>query len=244
VFGVDHLSVSVDRENLEIDTSLDNQINKKPGFWGKLHRKFVSKFSPHRYNQKFPRQVSLDDDINKQLILTIMPSHVCYKNVDGVIETVPIFDFFSKNFNLGTGNSIPRLILIFLEKIISVTINYYLKNRDQLPVEQTSNKNFELIKEGFFEEAYNLFKEDIYINFSKLNPEFEREILLFKEKIGNKYSFRAKDLKNIINITNDEQLYHFCNYMLHIGFFQRTNSVSSIENMKFELPIMFRIVKK
>ena len=244
VFKTNHLGVSVDRENLEIDTSLDNQNNKKPDFWGKLYRKLVKKFNADAYSQKFPRQVSLDDDINQQLILTIFPNHVCYRTSEGNIDTISIFEFLATNFNLGTRNSIPRLILIFLEKVMTVTTNYYLKNGDQLPIKKTDLNNFEIIKEGFFDEAYSLFKEEIYINFSKLNPEFEKPILLFKEKIGNKFSFRAKELKNIVNITNDEELYHFCSYMLHIGFFERTNSVTTIENMKFELPVMFRITKE
>lgn len=240
VFNLDRISVSVNSESLKIDTSLDNQTGKKPGFWGRIYRKLTKKFNPHLYEQKFPRKVSLDDDINKQLISTILPNHVCYIATNGDIETISVFDFFATNFNLGTGNSIPRLILIFLERLISVTNEYYLKNRDLLPIEQTVNKNFEFIKEGFFEKAYSLFKEDIYLNFSKLNPEFEDSILLFKEKIGNRYSFRAKDLKNIVNINNEEDLYNFCSYMEHIGFFKRTNNLTTIEGMKFELPLMFR----
>lgn len=239
VFGLE-IGVKFNSQSLKIDTSLDNQINKKPGFFGRIHRKFIAKFNPDLYEQKFPREVSLDDDINKQLINTILPNHVCFVNNNGDIETISVFDFFAQNFNLGTGNSIPRLILIFLERLLSVTNEYYLKNRDLLPIKQTSKNNFELIKEGFFEEAYSLFKEDIYLNFSKLNPEFEKPIMLFKEKIGNKYSFRAKDLKNIVNITDDEELYNFCNYMVHIGFFKRTNSLVTIDSMKFELPSMFR----
>jgi len=240
VFKLDRLGVTVNSESLKIDTSLDNQTSKKPGFWGIIHRKFIAKFNPDSYEQKFPRKVSLDDDINKQLISTILPNHVCYLNSNGEIETISVFDFFAENFNLGTGNSIPRLILIFLERLISVTNEYYLKNRDLLPIKQSENKNFEVIKEGFFEKAYSLFKEDIYMNFSKLNPEFEKSILLFKEKIGNKYAFRGKDLKNVVNITNDEDLYNFCSYMVHIGFFKRTNNLTTIESMKFELPPMFR----
>lgn len=244
VFAVDNLGVTVNSRSLKIDTSLDNKRNKKPRFWKRMHRRFISKFNPDIHEQKFPRKVSLDDDISKQLILTIFPNHVCFRKVSGEVETISVFDFFSLNFNLATGNTIPRLILIFLENIMTVTKEYYLKNRDLLPIKHNENNNFEIIKEGFFEEAYSLFKEDIYLNFSKLNPEFEQAILLFKEKIGNKYSFRAKDLKNIINITEDEDLYNFCNYMTHIGFFKRTNGLSSIEEMKFELPPIFRREEK
>ncbi|MFN3195269.1 MAG: P-loop ATPase, Sll1717 family [Chlorobiota bacterium] len=240
VFKLDNLGVTVDSHNLKIDTTLDNQSNKKPNIFGKLYRNFIAKFKPELYEQKFPREVSLDDDINKQLIQTLLPKHVCYKNEEGQIETISVFDFFAENFNLGTGNSIPRLILLFLERLISVTSEYYLKNSDLLPIKLTDQNNFELIKEGFFEEAYSLFKDDIYLNISKLNPEFEKSILTFKERIGNKYSFRAKELKNIVNITDDEELYNFCSYMVHIGFFKRTNTLATIDRMKFELPPMFR----
>jgi hypothetical protein len=165
---------------------------------------------------------------------------VDYKNEEGKIIEVDIFDYLSENFNLGTGNSIPRLILIFLQKTLSVASNYYIENFDQTSIIQNDQKCFELFKKGFFEEAYTDFKNEIYINFAKLNPEFEGKIMIFKEKIGNRFSFKAKDVKVLLNIKDDNELYHFCEYLLHIGFLKRTNSTSAIDDMKFELPLLFR----
>jgi hypothetical protein len=67
--------------------------------------------------------------------------------------------------------------------------------------------------------------------------------MLFKEKIGNRYSFRAKELKGLLNIKDDLQIFHFCEYLLHIGFLQRTNTSTSIEEMKFEIPTIFRNIR-
>lgn len=243
VFKISSLKVLVDTESLEIDTSLDNHQKRKLSIWGKIEKRFLKKFNPVEFKQKFPRKTNLDDDINKQLIATLLPDHVCYRNEEGKVETISLIDFFADNFNLGTKNSIPRLILLFLEKLISITTDYYLRNSDQMPIKQNEKNRFELINEGFFEQAYSAFKKEIYINFSKLNPDFERKMELFKEKIGNRYSFRAKELKSMLGFTNDDELYHFCNYMLHIGVFERTNSSTTIENMKFELPLIFRNIK-
>ncbi len=243
IFNIAKLKVSVDTESLEIDTSIDNQQKNKTSFWNKVEKRFWKKFKPNEYEQKFPRKINLDDDINKQLITTLFPNYVSFKNEEGKLERVSLFDFLANNFNLGTKNSIPRLILLFLENLISVTTEYYLKNSDQLPIKQNEENRFEIVKEGFFEKAYCEFKKEIYINFSKLNPDFEKTMILFKEKIGNRYAFRAKELKSILNIKDDKDLYHFCNYMIHIGVFERVNSSSAIENMKFELPIIFRNVK-
>ncbi|WP_461631996.1 P-loop ATPase, Sll1717 family [Labilibaculum euxinus] len=237
------LQVYVDTESLEIDTSMDNQGKDKLSLWGKFQKRLLKKFNPDEYKQKFPRKTNLDDNINKQLITTLFPDHVCFKSEDGKVETKSLFDFFANNFNLGTNNSIPRLILLFLEKLISVTTDYYMKNSDELPIKLTDENRYEIIREGFFEKAYEDFKKDIYINFSKLNPEFESKMLLFKDKIGNRYSFRAKEIKNFANFSDDNELFHFCNYMLHIGVFERTNSSTTIENMKFELPFIFRNIK-
>jgi len=242
LFDKDHLSVTVDRQNLEIDASLEND-NMKPGFFGKLYWKFIKKVKPEVYQKKYPRTVNLDDDINIQLMATILPTYVSFRNEEGKAESITLLDFFAHHFNLGTGNSIPRLALIFLEKIISVTANYYLKNSDQMPIHLNGENRFDLIKEGFFEEAYELFKEDIYVNFSKLNPEFERLIMKFKDKIGNRHAFRAKELKGLLGITDENELYHFCDYMEHIGMFKRVNKNTTIENMKYELPPIFRRTK-
>lgn len=240
IFKLEHIRVSVAQENLEIDTSIDTDNYIKPPFYVIWYRKAMKKINKAHYEQKFPRKDNLDDNINKQIILSFLPKYVSFKNQDGKIEKIEIFDYLSNNFNLGTGNSIPRLILIFFDKIFNGISEYYLRNRDELPVQKTDSNCFELVKEGFFIKAYEDFKKDIYINFSKLNPDFENEILLFKEKIGNRYSFRAKELKNFLSIKEDFELIHFCNYMMHIGIFRRTNSSTSPENMKFEIPIMFR----
>lgn len=240
IFKLEHIIVSVAQENIEIDTSLDIDNYIKPPFYVRWYRKAIKKINKAHYEQKFPRKVNLDDNLNKQLIQTFLPKYVSFKNDSDKIEKIEVFDYLSQNFNLGTGNSIPRLVLIFLEKIFSTICEYYLKNRDELPVKKSDTNCFELVKEGFFLRAYEDFKNEIYINFSKLHPDFESEILLFKEKIGNRYTFRAKELKSFLNIKDDLELIHFCNYMMHIGIFQRTNSSTSIENMKFELPKMFR----
>ena len=67
--------------------------------------------------------------------------------------------------------------------------------------------------------------------------------MLFKEKIGFRYTFRAKELKGLLNIKDDLEIYHFCEYLVHIGFLKRVNSSTSIEDMKFEIPLIFRNIK-
>jgi DNA polymerase III delta prime subunit len=240
VFGLNNLILSVNQENLEIDTSIDTENYIQPNLLVKIYRKIIKKINPEQYALKFPRKVNLNDNLNKQIILSIFPKYVEFRNDEGKLIEIDIFDYFSENFNLGTGNSIPRLILIFLDKVLSVAKNYYIDNPDQTPIKLSINKCYEVIKKGFFNTAYQEFKTDIQINFSKLNPEFEKTINLFYEKIGNRYSFRAKEIKNLLNIKDDLEIYHFCEYLLHIGYIKRTNTSSSIENMKFEIAHIFR----
>lgn len=240
VFKLEQLKLFIANENLEVDTAIDTENFVKPKFYVRWYRKLMKRWKPQQYALKHPRKVSLNDNLNKEIILSVFPKHVDFINVDGKTEEIDIFDFFSEKFNLGTGNTIPRLILIFLQKLITITCNYYMNNIDQMPIKQSENKCFEIIKKGFFVEAYKDFKEEIYLNFSKLNPEFEKKILLLKERIGNRYSFSAKDLKGLLEFKENTELFHFCNYLLHIGLLKRTNKTTTIENMKFELPEMFR----
>ncbi|MBL0328252.1 MAG: hypothetical protein IPP64_02245 [Bacteroidetes bacterium] len=243
VMNITSIIANIDKETLEIDTSIDTDNYIRPNFLTRSYRWIVKKLNPEHYAQKFPRKVNLSDDLNKQIILSIFPRYVDFKNEDGKIIEMDIFDYFSNNFNLGTGNSIPRLILIFLEKCLTISVNYYNDNPDQLPIMQNKHKCYELIKKGFFEKAYEEFKKEIYLNFAKLNPEFESKIMLLREKIGNRFTFRARELKGLLEIKEDEELNYFCGYLLHIGFLRLTNATSNIEDMKFELPVMFRNTK-
>ena len=240
IFKLEHIKVSVDQETLEIDTSIDTSNYIRPNLLTRLYRKILKKIDSEHYSQKFPRKVNLNDNLNKQIILSIFPKYVDFKNEEGKIIEKDLFDYLSENFNLGTDNTIPRLILIFLQKTLSVANNYYIENFDQPSIYLNDQKCFELFKQGFFEKAYSDFKNEIHINFAKLNPEFESKMMLLKEKLGNRYSFRAKDLKMLLSIKDDIELYHFCSYLLHIGYIKRTNSTSAIDDMKFELPKIFR----
>lgn len=243
IFKLNNLVISLDNETLEIDTSIDTDNFVRPSFFVRKYRKILKKLNPSHYAQKFPRKTNLNDNLNKQIILSVFPKYVDFKNEEGKIIEMDIFDYFSENFNLGTGNSIPRLILIFLDKVISVAKNYYIENSDQTPFIKSEHQCFEVFKKGFFIKAYAEFKEDIYLNFAKLNPELEDKVMLFKEKIGYRYSFRAKELKGLLNIKDDLEIYHFCEYLVHIGFLKRVNSSTLIEDMKFELPLIFRNIK-
>ena len=240
VFKLEQLKLFIANENLEIDTSIDTDSFIKPKFYVRWYRKLMKKWKPQQYALKHPRKVNLNDNLNKEIILSVFPKHVGFINGDGKVQEIEIFDFFAQKFNLGTGNTIPRLILIFLQKLITITRNYYMDNIDQMPIKQSDNKCFEIIKKGFFVEAYQEFKDEIYLNFSKLNPEFEQKILLLKERIGHRYSFSAKDLKGLLDFKENADLFHFCNYLLHIGLVKRTNNTTTVENMRFELPEVFR----
>lgn len=240
IFNIQNLKAHINFEELEIDTNIHSENFDNPKLFSRLYRSIIKKVYSKHYAQKYPRTTNLTDKIAKDLILTIFPKYVEFRDEEGKNIRMELFDYFSKNFNLGTGNSIPRLILIFLEKVLSTTSNYYLNNPDQLPIKQSETECFEIIKQGFFQTAYDEFKGEIYINFSKLNPEFEKNILLFREKIGNRYSFKAKDLKGFLDIKDDEELFRFCSYLIHIGLLKRTNSSTIIKDMKFELPVMFR----
>lgn len=243
VFKLEHLKLFIANENLEVDTSIDTENFVKPKFYIRWYRKAMKKWKPQQYALKHPRKVNLNDNLNKEIILSIFPKHVGFINGDGKTQEIEIFDFFSQKFNLGTDNTIPRLILIFLQKLMTITRNYYMENIDELPIKQSENKCFEIIKKGFFIDAYAEFKTEIYLNFSKLNPDFEQKILLLRERIGNRYSISAKELKNLLDFKEDPELFHFCNYLLHIGLLKRTNNTTTVENMKFILPEMFRNTK-
>jgi hypothetical protein len=154
IFKLEQIKVSIAQENLEIDTSIDTDNYIKPAIHIRLYRKAMKKLNKAHYEQKFPRKVNLDDNLNKEIILSFFPKYVSFKNENGKIEKVEIFDYLSNNFNLGTGNSIPRLVLIFLDKIFNRISEYYLKNRDEMPIKISESNCFELVKEGFFIQAF------------------------------------------------------------------------------------------
>jgi hypothetical protein len=240
VLGLNSINITVDHNDLEIDTSEEIKSYKSPNIGQRLYRSILKRVNPNHYAQKFARKVNLSDDINKQIILTIFPRYIEHVNNDGKTTDMDIFDYFSTHFNLGTGNSIPRLFILYLNKCFEIIKDYYRANQDQIPNLDSKTNCYEIVKRGFFSKGYKEFQKEVYNNFAKLNKEFEPLINLFKDKRGNRITFRAKELKGLLNI-NDGELELFCDYMIHIGMFTLTNNSSSLDNQKFEIPILFRL---
>src|SRR5690606_26814513 len=95
IFKLSTLYLSVDHETLEIDTSIDTDSYIRPDIFTRGYRRFLKWINPKHYAQKFPRLVNLNDNMNKQIILSIFPRYVDYKNEEGKIIEMDIFDYFS-----------------------------------------------------------------------------------------------------------------------------------------------------
>jgi hypothetical protein len=239
VLNLASLGITVKQEKLEIGSSAITENYHSPNFIIKLYRLAYKVLKPNHYAQKFPRKVNLTDEINKQVILTIFPKFIEHISTEGKKEDIEVFEYLATHFNLGTGNSIPRLFILFLNKLFEIIKEYYVQNFDSLP-SLNNEKCYELIKHGFFSSAYKNFQTEVFKHFISLNREFEKKLNLLHNKKGQRYSFIAKELKGFIDFKNNDDLSIFCEYLVHIGYFKKTKDNIAVENQRFEIPILFR----
>ena len=98
------------------------------------------------HDRRTARNVTAFDEISRQLILLIVPKEVLHRTSSGSKEKHELFSYLASHFDLGDGHTTPRIILLFLQKLVAVSATYYQENPDETHMTLTDKKEFPLFK--------------------------------------------------------------------------------------------------
>lgn len=239
-FSSENFSFKMEEKNIPSIFQNENSLFK---ILKKVLPKCISK---NMKNFKSLRKTKVDftEEINKEIIFSLMPEKVPHINENGVHEYIDFLDFIVSHFALGSGFVNPRHILIYFNMLFANLNDYYLNN-PQLKIVKDENGKYNLIPEEIIQETYNDFKDSLIEIFGSLDKSWNDWFVKFQARRGVKYSFSYKDLLEMLQIheKNEENFKCFLAFFVHSVFFEVPNNYKDYRKKRFILPIALRKAK-
>lgn len=255
VMELQRLAMTIDEEKLYLDkNSIENFYFRESKFRNvkalveldKLNRQFIAWFKKHILricrDDREGKQINFMDEVNRQVITSMFPKVMQHSNNKGNMEQLSIFKFIETHFTLATGNTTPRLLVIYLEKCLDGMKSYYRQNPIDM-VELDQYNEYPLMKLELLSAAYRDFQTIVLNTFAKTSSIWEQHFNYLRTKRGGKFTFQYADLKKFTLIEEDEDLNNFLAFLCHIGFLICNNSMAPHQDRTYYLPIMFRLSK-
>lgn len=235
-----YLQLSIDERKLYIDES-SAQENEKTTESHRINflRKLIDRF--REGDSRSGRHISFTDEVNREIITSIFPRIITHRNSASKKESCDIMHFCSSHLSLSNNLLTPRIAIMFIEKCIEFTINYYRDNPDLQTVELDENNEYPLIKKSCMSNAYEEFREDLWASFQKNMPfVWQPFFKVFRRKRGSKYEFSYTELDKILRFNDREQMRQFIAFLCHIGVLENIDPAEGLPQRNYKLPIALR----
>lgn len=120
---IKHFKCSID----EHDPLLGGRRSSGRRLFAFLKKHVPSVFGSNR-DQYDSRDITIKDQIRKEIITSIFPEEVNHYSLQGKEIRSDLFKYFEGHFSLASGETTPRIMLIFLKKVIAESKGYYAGN--------------------------------------------------------------------------------------------------------------------
>lgn len=238
-----HLQLKVDERKLCIDES-STQDSEEPIEGNRLNflmRKVIDQFRVS--DSRGGRHISFTDEINREIITSIFPRNTRHLNSAGNHENCDIMYFCNSHLSLSNNILTPRIVIMFIEKCLECTRNYYRDNPDLHIVELDANNEYPLIKKRCMSHAYDEFREELWTSFQKNMPFVWQPFFKdFRRKRGSKYEFSYKELEKMMgfSVNDRDQMRQFIAFLCHIGVLENVDPGAALPQRNYKLPIVLR----
>lgn len=190
------------------------------------------------------RTINLTDKFSRDVITFVFPRQVPHLNMDGMEAELDIFEYLSSHFNLAHGNTTPRIMLMFLEEVLSSARGYLRSNPDQANeyIEATEEKEFPLIRKKYVIDGYAALKEKIWdaLIDETRSDEWKAFLRVLRRKLTGLTELGFKQIQKLIKIKSEEEAEKFLGYCTHKGLFECLNRGEKREQLLFSVPILFQ----
>lgn len=252
-FEFDEKKLTINREFLKELRSLDSLPDCELTFFKKLKKlkiTFLNHIKSRKKDDYDARTINIKDAVFQSLITLFFPRKVSHKPRIGKAEQIDIFDYLNTHFQLGSGNTTPRIIIIYLEKCLEQARNYYRNNPDKRIILNDKNE-YPLFLREFLTEAYLELRKSCLDTMVGLNQDWEkpaRILMQTKSQSADFIEISYTDAKKIIgkylgeDSQIDENLIKFFAFYEHAGLFGCKNKNTTSEKRKYLIPILFQKV--
>lgn len=214
----------------------------------KLKIAFLNYIKNRKKDEYDARTTNKKDAVFQGLITLFFPRKVSHKIHTGKNEQIDIFEYLNTHFQTGSGNTTPRVILIYLDKCLEQTRNYYRNNPDKR-VSLNDKKEYPLFLREFLFEAYSELRKSCLNTMVSLNKDWERpaRILMQSKSQSKNYTvINYNEAKKVVGKyfgEGDEidiNLVKFFAFYEHAGLFGCKNKNTPAEKRQYLIPILFQ----
>lgn len=248
VVGLSKLQFEIDNAKLYVDeTSIgterdDDESEYKDSSLVKLFKQVQERINPSSSKDKSRqiegRHTTLNDEISKQIITSVLPRTVKHNDKHGQSKELSIFDYLSSHFSLSSETTTPRLIIMFIDNCLSMAKDYYRNNEDEkIPLDH--NSEYPLFKRKIIRTAYAEFQREIAESFLNASSNWKECFARFSSKKGKKTYFSLTEFQQMLGL-DAEEVSRFIAFMCHIGYLRCHNPKAIPNERTYSLPIMFQ----
>ncbi len=248
LLGITRLKFSIDDDKLYVDEKSIEKLAPEPfydinesalvRFFKSIQMRVKNKMTKESHRLIEGRHIPLTDEINKQIITSLFPRKVKHKDKNGQSREVDIFEYLDTHFSLASGTTTPRIIVMFLDKCLGMTREYYRNNPDE-KVPLDANGEYQLFKRNILKSAYTEFQKEITESFLMFSSIWKSNFNKFVEQKGKKIEYSFEDICKILE-ENKEEVQRFIAFICHIGYLKCSNPKASPPNRKYLLPVLFQ----
>lgn len=209
-------------------------------------RPFVTRLLPRRALKLFAIDEHQAVDVTerdfacRQIISAFIPREVKHYDANGnLVSGLDFFTFLHTHFSLANSNATPRIVLIYLDKLLRISESYYAE-RLFPDIELNEGGEYPLFMREHILEAYGELQDDIssYISSAVTHPEWKDRIDSLLSGIGRKTQLKFRDLKKLIQYDdNDTDAKELLAFLEHLGALTCENKSTHLPDRTYSVPI-------
>ena len=182
------------------------------------------------------------DQVWRDAITCVLPRGIKHYHLNGTIEpNEDIFYYLEDHFCLANGSATPRIMILFLEKLISLSSAYYRDKPGEV-LHLDEKGEYPLFKRDHILEAYGNLQDTMLKMFISCvtNDDWRKGLHIFFSKRGKKTSFSFRNIKNTTGIDDDSDVREFLAFLEHLGVLHCSNRSTTLVQRIYELPIILQ----
>jgi hypothetical protein len=245
--------LTIDKKILKELRTLESINSCELTVFNKLKRwriNFVNYMNNRKKDDYDARTINIQDAAFQALVTLFFPRKVSHSLGNGKTEQIDIFEYLTTHFILSSGNTTPRIILIYLEKCLEQARNYYRNNPDK-EIKLNEKGEYPLFLREFLINAYSELRKSCLDTIVGLNKDWEKtaHILMHNRSQSKKFDeisyieaqkIIGKYFENSENIDNN--LVNFFAFYEHAGLFKCKNKNLPPEKRHYLIPVLFQKV--
>lgn len=247
VFGLNQIGFTLKEENLYVDRDSNQPSREMPIGWSEKCVKYLYRLwkkSKRTLKRKILRQkpdpwegrrTNFNDEVSSQILKTFFPAEVERLDAAAPKKVIPYGEFLATHFDLSTGATTPRLLLMFAQQCVETIVDFHVRNPDI-----AGTKTFPVLSHAAVSHAYYRFKDQLWNMMAQEGKQWRADIEAFRLVFATLSTVSFDDVREGFAAKSSGELRELLAVLTHLGIIACANSEYPLEHRYYKLPILFR----